>query len=252
MVKLVVLGSAHSVSDETHRPTHMAIVGEKNGLLLDCGVCPRSRLESMGIGNEAITDVVITHFHPDHVAGFPLYLMELWRTGRKRPMAVHAAPDCLGRIQSMLDLYQWRTWNGMFPVVFSCIETSGRSAVSTCPEYVVTAASVRHFVPAIAVRVDVVHGMSVVYSSDTEPVEALVQFADRADILFHEAAGEGLGHSGAAQAADVGERAKVKRLVLIHYDPQGDMAALLLAAQSVYRGEVILAKDGMEFALKNP
>jgi ribonuclease Z len=252
MVKLVVLGSAHSVSDETHRHTHLAIVGEKNGLLLDCGVCPRSRLETMGIGNEAITNVVITHFHPDHVAGFPLYLMELWRTGRKRPMAVHAAPDCLGRIQSMLELYQWRTWDGMFPVVFSCIEAKDKSEVLACPEYLVTASSVRHFVPAIAIRVEVIDGMSVVYSSDTEPVEALVQLADRADLLFHEAAGEGTGHSGAAQAADVGKRAKVKRLVLIHYDPQDDMTTLQHTAQSVYRGEVILAKDGMEFTLKNP
>jgi ribonuclease Z len=249
-VKLFVLGSAHSISNENHRHTHLAIIGNSVGLLVDCGVCPRSRMETLGIGRDAITDVILTHFHPDHVAGFPLYLMELWRTGRTRPLRVHAPRACLERVESMCALYESENWPGMFPIRFSRIEDMPCANVVSNSEFSVVASHVRHYsLPTIAVRVEVVGGESVVYSSDTEPIDAMVHLARDADILFHEATGEGAGHSSARQAGAIGQRAGVKKLMLIHYDPLEETDLLIRAAQTSFQGEVGVAADCMQFNL---
>jgi ribonuclease Z len=75
----------------------------------------------------------------------------------------------------------------------------------------------------------------------------VVRLADGAEILIHEAAGEGKGHSSARQAGEIAARAEVRKLLLIHY-PTWDSAAndQVIQAQSEFQGEVALAADFME------
>jgi ribonuclease BN (tRNA processing enzyme) len=71
MAKLVVLGSAASVPDENHDNTHLAVVGEHGFVLVDCASAPVVRLKRAGLDYNRMTDFVLTHFHPDHVADGP-------------------------------------------------------------------------------------------------------------------------------------------------------------------------------------
>jgi ribonuclease Z len=249
MVRLLVLGTAHSVADEAHRHTHMAVVGERAGVLLDCGVCPRSRLAAMGVERDRITDVIITHFHPDHVSGLPLYLMELWLTGRQHPLRIHASTDCLARVEAMLALYEWREWPNMFPISFSAIQYEEKVAVAAWEEFAILASPVLHLIPTTAIRLDLKSGKSVVFSSDTEPSDSLVRLAQGVDLLLHEASGEGIGHCSAAQAGAAANRAGVNRLVLVHYDPTREHADLLREARTTFVGVIDVAVDRMEIQL---
>jgi ribonuclease Z len=250
MVRLIVLGSSSLVATEEKRPTHLAFLGREQGLLIDCGVSPRGRLEQLGIGRDAIDDILITHFHPDHAAGLPLYLMELWLRGRRKPLAVHAGEICLDRIRQMLDLYEWQHVPGLFPVDFQPIPQEQGATALDGDEFRVTVCPVRHLVPTLAVRVECREsGRSVVYSSDTEPSSELVALAQGADILLHEATGEGPGHSSAAQAGEAARQAGVRRLILIHSDPYADSAALAAAASAVFPGPVEVATDRMEIPI---
>jgi ribonuclease Z len=249
MVRLLVLGTAHSVADETHRHTHWAVVGARTGLLVDCGVCPRSRLEALGVERDRITDVFITHFHPDHVSGLPLYLLELWRTGRQSPLTIRASGECMQRVESMLELYGWREWPGMFPVRFHAIPAGEWAEVAVMEEWCASASPVPHIIPTAAIRVDVDAGGSVVYSSDTEPSEALVRLAEGADVLLHEASGAGVGHCSAAQAARAAAQAGVARLVLVHYDPTREPAEILAEAGHEFTGRIDVAVDRMEIRI---
>ena len=76
MAILKILGSANAIPDKNHENTHMAVIGENHTLLIDCVSNPIVRLRKAGIEPDQITDVVLTHFHPDHVSGLPLLLME--------------------------------------------------------------------------------------------------------------------------------------------------------------------------------
>jgi ribonuclease Z len=250
MVKLIILGSSCLVATERQQPAHFACIGREHGLLIDCGVSPRARLEDLGVGRDMIDDVLITHFHPDHAAGLPSYIMELWLRGRTKPLNIHASDICIERIRRMLDLYEWEQAPDLFPVCFEPIPFEAGSLALDNGEFRVSVTPVRHMVPTLAVRVDCApSGRSVVFSSDTEPAAGLVALAKGADLLLHEAAGAGVGHSSAAQAGEAARQAGVRRLILVHYDPYAEPEALLAEARAVFPGEVSLAVDRMELPL---
>jgi ribonuclease Z len=247
MVRLVVLGASCLLATETRRPTHLACLGEEHGLLIDCGVSPRGRLEALGVNPNRIGDVFITHFHPDHAAGLPLFLMELSLRGRSEPMRVHACAESIRRIRKSMQMYGWKKMPGQFPVSFRTVKRGKRTQVLANTEFRAFSTPVRHVVPALGLRVDVLQtGKSFVYSSDTEPSANLVALARDADLLIHEATGAGTGHSSAAQAAAAACASGVRRLVLIHTNPYSDFDALLAEARAVFDGEVTLAEDKME------
>ncbi|MBI4415894.1 MAG: ribonuclease Z [Euryarchaeota archaeon] len=94
-------------------------------------------------------------------------------------------------------------------------------------------------------------GRKIVYTGDTMPSEALVEFAHGADVLIHDATAESsleekanrYGHSTARQAALVAKDAGVGTLVLTHVSPRYEDAAPILAdAKTVFENS-ILAED---------
>ncbi len=247
MVKLFILGSSCLVSTEKSRPTQLLCLGRKHGLLVDCGVSPRGRMEALGIGRDAVDDIFITHFHPDHVAGLPVFLMELALRNRRKPIRIYAGRLTLSRIRRMMEMYRWRKLPAQFPISYRPVNYRPQTRVLSNPEFRVEATPVRHVVPALGVRVDTVkNGKSFVYSSDTEPSANLTALARGAGVLIHEATGKGPGHSSAAQAAAVAREAQAAKLLLIHTDPYADRRALLKQARAVFPGEVEIAADRME------
>jgi ribonuclease Z len=98
-------------------------------------------------------------------------------------------------------------------------------------------------------------GRSVVITGDTRPCASVVDAAQGADLLIHEATfgeeekerAKETGHSTAKEAAQVALAAHAKRLVLNHVSARYSMSAEELAkeAREVFR-ETVVAKDGME------
>jgi ribonuclease BN (tRNA processing enzyme) len=247
MVRLIVLGSSCLVATETRRPTHLACLGDENGLLIDCGVSPRGRLEDLGVGRDRIGDVFITHFHPDHAAGLPLFLMELCLRGRKTPIRIHAGAETILRIRKTLQMSGWRKMPGLFPVSFRVVKRGKGETVFENGDFRVLSTPVRHVVPTLGVRVETAKtGKSFVYSADTEPSANLAALARNTDLLIHEATGGSAGHSSAAQAASVAREAQAAGLLLVHTDPYADGEAILSQARAVFPGPVRIASDKME------
>src|SRR4030067_2451562 len=104
MPKLVILGSSNAIPDESHENTHMALVGRERTVLVDCPGNPLVRVRRSGLDVSALTDLVLTHFHPDHVSGFSLLLMNLWLLGRKRPLVVHGLDYTVDRLEQVMEL----------------------------------------------------------------------------------------------------------------------------------------------------
>jgi ribonuclease Z len=222
-------------------------LGEEHGLLIDCGVSPRGRLEQLGADQDRIRDVFISHFHPDHAAGLVLYLMELCLCGRSAPLCVHSGVESIRRIRTLLDLYGWKMVPGKFPVSFHTLKGANCEPVVENQEFRALSSPVRHVVPTLGIRVeDIQTGKSFVYSADTEPSAELTELARGTDLLIHEATGAGKGHSSAAQAAAAARDSGAGRLLLIHTNPYADPEALLDEAGAVFPGDVGIAADKMK------
>jgi ribonuclease Z len=251
MPKVIILGSSNAVPSRDHENTHLVIIGDERTILVDCVSNPIVRLEQAGVDFNDLTDIVITHFHPDHVSGVPLLLMDMWLMGRTKPLNIYGLHYTLDRLEGLMGFYGWAEWPNFFSVGFFRLPESELAFVMDCKEFKVLSSPVHHMIPTIGLRVECkIPSKVLAYSCDTEPCEQTVHLADGADVLIHEAAGEVYGHSSAEQAGEIATQAEVGKLYLIHY-PTGRFANgnLVEEAAKTYRGEIILATDFMTIEL---
>jgi len=248
MPKLIILGSANAVPAENHENTHMILVGKERRLLIDCVSNPILRLERAGVDPNTLTDLILTHFHPDHVSGVPLLLMDTWLMGRRQPLNVYGLDHTIDRTQRVMAAYAWEKWPNFFPVLFERLPEEERTILSDCEEWRVLSSPVCHLIPTIGLRIEFPHsGKILAYSSDTEPCQQVVRLAENADMLIHECTSASPGHSSASQAGEVAAQAGAKSLLLIHYNARSiDPEYLTLEARKTFGGEVKLAQDFME------
>jgi ribonuclease Z len=251
MPKLIFLGTANAIPSQEHENTHMALVGEQHKVLIDCVGSPLVRLPQAGLPALELTDLILTHFHPDHISGVPSLLMGSWLLGRTQPLEVYGLAYTLDRIEAMMGLYEWHTWPGFFPVHFHRLPEEEMTPVLRNEEMAIYASPVRHLVPTIGLRVEfpkTEHAMA--YSCDTEPCQEVVRLASGVDYLIHEATGAEKGHSSAEQAGAIARQAEVGNLVLIHYTTKDSAAqSLIPQASEAYTGPIALAQDFMKIRL---
>lgn len=247
MAKVIILGASNAIATVESENTHMVIVGKERAVLVDSVSNPILRLEQAGLDFNELTDIIVTHFHPDHVSGLPLLLMDMWLMGRKKPLDIYGLHYTLDRVEGMMGFYNWSEWPEFFPVVFHRLPSREMTAVLNCEDFVIHASPVHHMIPNIGLRIEFPQSRKVMaYSCDTEPCEEVVRLGAGADVLIHEAAGESPGHSSAAQAGEIATRAEAGKLFLIHY-PTGRFANGNPTGEAAltFRGEIALAKDFM-------
>ncbi len=246
MGQFIILGSGYAIPEEGHDNTHIFIRQAEHGILVDCASNPIIQLRRAEIALDQVTDLVLTHFHPDHVAGFPLFLMDLWLLGRRKPLHVYGLQYTIERAEAMMKLYEWRKWPGFFPVSFYRLPETEMSLFISDPILKIYSSPVKHLIPTVGLRVEFVREEKVVaYSCDTEPCPQVVTLATKADLLIHEATGAGVGHSSPAQAGQIARQSEAQKLMLIHYS-KAKAAESVKLAEGVYAGPVQLAEDLMK------
>jgi ribonuclease Z len=245
MPKIIFLGTAYSIPDERHGNTHLAVITGERTVLIDSTGDPIVRLDKAGIDPNRITDLVLTHFHPDHVSGVPLLLMDMWLMNRTAPLEIYGLAYTIDRVETLMQLYEWRTWKNFYPVTFHRIPDIEMAPILGDADLTMTCSPMNHFIPSIGIRIEFLKShTSVVYSADTAPCPQLVSLARGVDILIHEATGASAGHSSSRQAGETAQAAGAKCLYLIHY-PAREMSAdeVAAGAKTAFNGVIILAED---------
>lgn len=103
-------------------------------------------------------------------------------------------------------------------------------------------------------------GRKIVISGDTKPINEMINFAQDADVLIHEATFDSsledvsmeYGHTTASQAAEIAKKANVEKLFLIHISPRYfNGKELEEEAQKIFKNSFV-PKDlqGIEIKLK--
>lgn len=247
MVKVIILGASNAIPTTQSENTHMVIVGQDRTVLVDSVSNPILRLEQAGLDFNNLTDIIVTHFHPDHVSGVPLLLMDMWLMGRQKPLNIYGLHYTLDRLEGLMGFYNWSEWPDFFPVVFYRLPSKEMTPVLDCGDFVIHASPVHHMIPNIGLRFGFPQTQKILaYSCDTEPCDEVVRLSAGADVLIHEATGASQGHSSAAQAGGIASKAEVNKLYLIHY-PTGRFATgdPVAEASTTFQGDIQLAKDFM-------
>ena len=64
------------------------VSSERVNFLIDCGASSLPALKRLEIDRDAIDLILITHFHGDHFAGLPFFLLDAQFSRRTRPLVI--------------------------------------------------------------------------------------------------------------------------------------------------------------------
>jgi ribonuclease Z len=248
MTRLIFLGSANAIADQNHENSSLAISTSGYTILVDCTGSPLPVLSRALINLDSISDIILTHFHPDHVSGIPLLLLGMWLSGREKSIRIFGLSHTISRMQILMDLYGWKNWPNFFPINYQIISEETYRPVLNYPEINIYSSPVKHTIPTIGIRVELIEeNRSFAYSSDTQPDDAVIELGSRVDILIHEATGDSIGHSSSSQAGEIAAKAEAGELFLIHYPVNGEnFDHLLNQAREKFSGPVRLAEDFLQ------
>ncbi|MFD8706739.1 MBL fold metallo-hydrolase [Kitasatospora sp. NPDC059648] len=239
MRRLTVLGTCGAWPEGGRAASGFLLEYDGFRLALDLGYGTLPRLlEHCGAGE--LDAVVITHEHPDHCADLSaLCRARYFAEPRGVRLPLYCTPGVVDRVQAMEpseDLAE------VFEVhrIPSAGHRVGPLRLESAP--------LPHHVPHAGVRLTA-PGLTLAYSGDAGPDEALAELAAEADLFVAGATLRGLDRDphllSAAEAGAWAARARARRLLVTHFWPGADRGGSVAEAASGFAGEVVAAEEGL-------
>ena len=235
-----LLGSGGWIPTQRRTTCGAFLRDDSHGLLIDAGTGISRLLEAPHLieGLDRL-DLVLTHFHLDHVVGL----------GYIPALGLLAPPTIYGPGEA---LYDTKTATILSRLLGHPLLASDAGVASEVREIGVGETSLGAF--GLRTRVQLLHSNptlglrindDIAYCTDTSYDVGSVALAEGCGLLVHEAWYTAKApqntqtHASAAEAAQVAQAAGVHKLVLIHIDPRVDEAALLQEAISIFADTAI-------------
>jgi phosphoribosyl 1,2-cyclic phosphodiesterase len=214
--------------------------------------------------NQSVINILFSHFHWDHIQGFPFF-SPAYKKNQKIGILVMGKER---KIKNLKEIFSLPMQKEYFPVELETMgakfdfltygdkETFYGAKVTAVPQFH------KYRGGSYGFRIeDMV--VSLVICTDLEHIngidENIVNLAKDADLLIHDGQytadeykkHKGWGHSSWEQAVEVAIRAKVKRLIITHHDPDHNddfLDSLEKKCQEIFPNS-IFAKEGMEVSV---
>lgn len=269
---LRVLGSTSGLVPGEMFCTSIAVRTEHGVVLLDAGAPVATLLPQAGIDLGTLRAVLLTHWHADHSSGLMLLLQRLWLhnaiTAKREGSApiicpMYGPPMSAHRLDWLRSFhllpYDTILTPELFPLPTTDVEPG--EVLRLHKECTAEMYATTHWKPDHARRLTTenfgippvgygirmtVGGTTIVYSGDAGAVEDCRSHLEGAKLLVHE-----LGHFHAGDVARMAHDGGVPRLLYVHlaeeyHGPAGSARAKREAHDAGYRGEVLVAHDGLE------
>lgn len=268
-VKLLGTGSPKPNIDR-FGPSQVIMIDDKP-ILVDCGEGTTNQLLKADINPVDINCVLFTHLHSDHVFGYSHFLLGGWSLGRDEltivgPKGLKALHEQIIKMFEEDINYRCNVLGisskGLLDVnIIELPHTDGELELEGVNAEI-SYTPVIHNVKTFGFRFQK-EDESIVISGDTGPCDNLIKLADQADVMVIDAAiapsvfnnpssdaniikiKELLAkeHCSPAQAGELAEKAKVKKIVLTHLLPNTDNNEVYNDAKAPFSGEVIVGED---------
>lgn len=296
MIDVCLLGTGGMVPLPGRFLTALYIRHEGRALLIDCGEGTQMAMRASGMRFKAVDAVLFTHYHADHISGLPGFLLTLGNEGREEPLRLYGPPGLQRVVEALrviapelpypVELWELPREGGVFQAADMWITAFPlEHGQIPCFGYRCALPRARRFDPdqarslGIPVKLwgrlqkgedvggfharDVLgpvrRGLTLLYATDTRPVDAVAEYGAEAELMvlegmFGDPAKQqrvlDTNHMLMSEAAELAARARARTLWLTHYSPATqEPEQYLEALRAVFPG-TCMGIDGMRTTLR--
>jgi ribonuclease BN (tRNA processing enzyme) len=280
MNRVVLLGvkGGPSIRAKGAMPTSSLLDLDGQLIVVDCGLGVTRGLVEAGVDLKALQTIVVTHLHSDHILELGGLVHTAWVTGLRTNIHIYGPPGLHAYWQGFLaamayDIHLRVVDDGRQPLTELVTVTEISEGSFTIGSLAVRTLRVQHPPVDVALSYRFEGSKTVTFSGDTTYFPPLAEFAQRSDLLVHEAmlpegieailqktgGGEKLrahlnaSHTVVDDVAKIARDAGVGKLVLNHLVPVDDArfnhADWLARIAAVWDGPALVGQDGLEIVL---
>ncbi len=282
MLEVALLGTGGMMPLRDRALASAMVRHQGSCVLIDCGEGTQVRVHDCGYAFKAIDAILLTHFHADHVSGLPGLLLSMSNQGRTEKITIAGPKGVKAVVNGLRVIAPKLPFEIEFEELAECAPFRIRALEITpfklhhgvdCVGYRIHLPRAGKFQPerARALGIPVTcwsdlqkkgtiewngqtftremvmtpprKGLTVLYATDTRPVEEIVTQGKDADLMILEgmygeaekaARAEEVGHMLMTEAAVLAKNANAKRLWLTHYSPAvRDVSAYMEAVKAI-------------------
>lgn len=288
-MKITLLGTGTPTPSLKRMCSGYVVEVGRDVLVFDHGFGAHHRLLEAGYLPTQVTHFFCSHLHYDHMGDYPRLLLTRWDQGAGKipELQVYGPPplkdvsdklfapggafwpDLVARTENMcsVSIYHARGGVGERAKPAPIVQEMRPNEVVQGDGWSVKAVGVAHFGPQLVsygFRLDAPGG-SFVYSGDSGPCASMEKLSQDCDVLVHmchylsgtelcpEFAESCMGHR---ELAALGEKSRVKTLVISHVTEQIDQPGVrervLREMSAIYKGNLVFGEDGLVVPVKGP
>jgi ribonuclease Z len=222
-------------------------------VLLDCGDGSIRKIMEAKTSCLSISDILVTHFHSDHLSGLAQVIESMDIQKRTRELNVFGPKglkEYFNQVEETTRIASKRKF------IINIKELDAGTRNTKLSNYKLSTFEMEHTVPCLGYRVEC-PDFILAYTGDTQPCNELQNLAHGADLLIHEATflqkdidrARSAKHSTPREAAEDAERSDVRGLVITHINDNYETEEEVISESEIIYPKVRVARDGLEIPL---
>ncbi|WP_041082307.1 MBL fold metallo-hydrolase [Thermotoga profunda] len=244
-MRIVFLGTAAAVSTPSRDNTSLLV----NDFLIDCSGNLFGKMKKVGYDPLKLQGIIITHGHVDHIYGLPSLIEMLRLSGRRDPLKIYVGRHFYELTEVYLEMHGLLYQEKGFEIELRAVNYEKQLLINDSKISIETF-PVKHSVPNIGLKIRS-NGVTVIYTSDTELCEDMIDLFNDVDLLIHESTCSYLyskkteGHTCAEDAARFAQLSNAKVLCLVHIGPEidGNETKLINELKQYFLGKILIPND---------
>jgi ribonuclease BN (tRNA processing enzyme) len=246
-VKVTVIGYWGAYPEANEATSCFLIEEGQTKVLLDCGSGAVAQLQNK-IELKELDGVILSHYHHDHMAdlGVLTYsrIVDISLEKTDRPLQIFAHN------------HDMKAFDSLGSATYTSVVAYNESTPLIIGSLIVSFQKTAHPITCYAMKIESqLTDKVLVYTADTAFDEALIPFAERADLLIAETSfyadqdGSQFGHMTSEEVAQLATASQAKSVLLSHLPHFGFHHQLKSEVQRGYGKQVTLASTGAIFHL---
>ncbi len=254
--RLTVLGASSSITPPRESTASLHLGNGEKSILIDAGGNIPRRLEENNIDYRKLTDVFLTHSHPDHIYGFPFLSHCFYQQHHK--ITCRAPEEAVPRLKQALEAFDLNQSDKYLRVNFQPLPVNKIQEFTVANKITIKSVPTKHSRGGVGYFFKS-KNQKLFFTSDTAPNDNLKEVGKNADILMIDCqAIEGYkryfrgSHCSALEVGNLATELEVKTVVPFHYNTTEFPNTWPEIGEEIrenFEGTIIKPHRGMAFTL---